>query len=123
MYLEENPFVEGGGGGECEVLGNAVNPLKLTRKPLTSSNMMAEALMDEPALLKRTNRSHTFMQYRQKESSVEKQMNESVSVLNRVRRDRSMIIRADKLIDGDGKKSNTVTMVRKFTKNLQILHF
>lgn len=73
--------------------------------------MMSAALMDEPALLKRTNRSHSFaMQYRQKESSVEKQLNES-AVLNRVRRDRSMIIRADKLVDADGKKSNIVTMV------------
>lgn len=77
--------------------------------------MMSQALMDEPALLRRTNRSHSFaMQYRQKESSVEKQLNES-AVLNRVRRDRSMIIRADKLIDADGKKTNIVTMVNFYT--------
>lgn len=111
LYLEDVPFVEGGGGGECQVITpNSVNPLNLVRKPI-EANMMSAALMDEPALLKRTNRSHSFaMQYRQKESSVEKQLNES-AVLNRVRRDRSMIIRADKLVDADGKKSNIVTMV------------
>jgi hypothetical protein len=73
--------------------------------------MMAEALMEDPALMRRANRSHTFaLQYRQKETAYEKQTNESAT-LNRVKRDRSMIIRADKLVDGDGKKANIVTMV------------
>jgi integrin alpha 7 len=112
LYLEDVPFVEGGGGGSCEVLTpKGVNPLNLMRRPV-EVGMMSAALMEEPALLKRTNRSHSFaLQYRQKESSVEKLMNES-AVLNRVKRDRAMIIRADKLVDNDGKKNNIVTMVR-----------
>lgn len=106
------PIVEGGGGGSCEVLTErAVNPLGLIRKP-HETQMMASALMEDPALLRRSNRSHTFaLHHRQKESSLEKQSNESAT-LNRVKRDRSMIIRADKLVDDDGKKTNIVTMVK-----------
>lgn len=108
------PFVEGGGGGKCEVQKEPVNPLNLSQRPLEATKMMASALMEDPALLRRTNRSHTFTMsqslYRQKETSFEKQTNENAS-LNRFKRDRSMIIRADKLVDGDGKRTNIVTMV------------
>lgn len=74
--------------------------------------MMAEALMEDPAFMRRPNRSYTFSQFKQKETSYEKQTNESAT-LNRFKRDRSMIIRADKLVDKDGKKANIVTMVRE----------
>lgn len=66
--------------------------------------------MEEPALLRRTNKSHNFAIYQKSSSYEEKHSNES-SVLNRVKRDRAMIIRADKLVDSDGKKTNIVTMV------------
>lgn len=110
-------MVVGGGSGECKVLpSEAVNPLGLSLRP-SENRMMAEALMEDPGLMKYANKSRTFaLQYRQKESTFEKQANESAT-LNRVKRDRSMIIRADKLVDGDGKKTNIVTMVKlKFCK-------
>lgn len=70
-------------------------------------------MLQDPAFLKRSNKSYTFaMEHREKSSfsSFEKKSSDE-NVLNRVRRDRSMIIRADKLVDVDGKKTNTVTMV------------
>lgn len=74
--------------------------------------MLAAPIMEEPALLRRTNKSSNFAIYQKTSSSYEKESSES-SVLNRVKRDRAMIIRADKLVDSDGKKTNIVTMVRE----------
>jgi hypothetical protein len=114
LYLEDNPIVEGAQGGECTVeRQDDVNPLNLGRKPLETGRFAAP-LMEDPALLRHANKSYTFaMPLRHKISPFdndEKQTNQSAS-LNRVRRDRSMIIRADNLIDSDGKKTNIVTMV------------
>lgn len=106
------PIVEGGGGGSCEVITtnvNAINPLNLSRRPLSNKQMMAEPLIDDPTLMKHPSNRFAFS-HKQKELSYEKQMNESAT-LNRFKRDRSMIIRADKLVDSDGKKTNIVTMV------------
>lgn len=79
---------------------------------------MAPALTQDPALMKRLNRTHSFMEYREKSkssfsSNEKKSSNEELSSVsnNRVKRDRSMIIRAEKLIDNDGKKTNIVSMV------------
>lgn len=125
LYLEDLPIVEGTGGGECSVAKEYVNPLNLKfREPAMSA--IAPALTQDPALLKRSNnKSHSFaMEYRERSSSTftsnekssstfEKKSTAEENILNRVRRDRSMIIRADKLIDQDGKKTNIVKMVRK----------
>lgn len=116
LYLEELPIVEG--NGECTVSEKLVNPLNLKIKEQPAS-MMAPALMADPALLRtnRINKSHSFVEYREKmsqsekSSSSEKKSSNDENVLNRVRRDRSMIIRAEKLIDKDGKKTNIVSMV------------
>lgn len=112
LYLEDNPIIEGAGGGVCSLVdsSNSINPLGLTRKPLESAGMLSAPLMDEPALLRRTNKSHNFAIY-QKSSTYEEKHSSESSVLNRVKRDRAMIIRADKLVDSDGKKTNIVTMV------------
>lgn len=77
------------------------------------SSFIAPALMEDPALLKH-NRSRSFVEYREKTSSMqqEKKTASDESILNRVRRDHSMIIRAEKLIDKDGKKTNIVSMVK-----------
>lgn len=115
LYLEELPIVEGTGGGDCTVAGHGVNPLNLKIKEPASS-FMAPALMQDPALMKRINKSHMFAtEYREKSSSAfseEKKTESGEVTLNRVRRDHSMIIRAEKLVDKDGKKTNIVSMVR-----------
>lgn len=122
--MEDNPIVEGAGGGDCVVYpNNSINPLNLSKRQLDANPMMAAALTEDPTLLKRVNKSQTFSMYRQKltYSSEEKTSNETSGHLNRVKRDRAMIIRADKLVDNDGKKSNIVTMVKLLRKFL--FHF
>lgn len=115
LYLEELPIVEGTGGGECTVADRWINPLHLKIREQPAS-LMAPALIQDPALMKRPNRTHSFAEYREKSSSSisssEKKSSNDETVLNRVRRDRSMIIRAEKLVDEDGKKTNIVSMVR-----------
>lgn len=76
--------------------------------------------MEDPALTRRLNNSYTFArQYREKISSsysslsTEKNSSGNDAILNRVRRDRAKIIKPEKLVDRDGKKSNIVSMVRK----------
>lgn len=114
LYLEELPIVEGTGGGECTVAEHLINPLKLKIRE-QPANFMAPALTQDPALMKRPNRTHSFAEYREKSSSSfslsEKKSSNEETVLNRIRRDRSMIIRAEKLVDEDGKK-DIVSMVR-----------
>lgn len=112
LYLEDRPIVEGAGGGECTVEERLINPLNIKIKEPVSS-FIAPALREDPALLK-TNKSRSFVEYREKISSMpqEKKTANDESILNRVRRDHSMIIRAEKLIDKDGKKTNIVSMVR-----------
>lgn len=114
LYLEDSPIIEGAGGGICKLIdsSNPINPLKLSRKAQEIMSLHSAPLTDEPLLLRRSNKSYNFAMY-QKSSSFEKQSNES-SALNRVKRDRAMIIRADKLVDSDGKKTNIVTMVMNF---------
>lgn len=122
LYLESIPIVEGTGGGECTVADRFVNPLnlKIQEQP---ENFMAPALLQDPALMKPLNRSHSFAEYREKSSSsissFEKKTSNEETALNRIRRDRSMIIRAEKLVDEDGKKTNIVSMVRTFNSTLR----
>lgn len=115
LYLEEKPSVESTSGGECTISENLVNPLNL-KAHAEAASLTAPVMLQDPAFIKRSNKSHTFaMEYREKSSSSfssnEKKSSSDEILLNRVRRDRSMIIRADKLVDVDGKKTNTVTMV------------
>ncbi|KAG5684851.1 hypothetical protein PVAND_014061 [Polypedilum vanderplanki] len=108
LYLEDFPIIEGA-QGSCTNL--SINPLNLSKKPSTQK---LAALIEEPALMRRpSNKSITFAAYKQKisidSSSHEKQTSDN-GALNRVKRDRAMIIRAEKLTDSDGKKTNIVTM-------------
>lgn len=89
-----------------------MNPLKLKAYEEASS-LTAPATLQDSTYMRRLNKSHTFTREKSSLSSVEKKSSEE-NILNRVRRDRSMIIRADKLVDADGKKTNTVTMVKNF---------
>lgn len=114
LYLEEVPIVDSTTGGSCTISKDLVNPLKLKAFDEPSS-LTAPATLQDPNFLRRSNKSHTFTRDKSSFSSAEKKSPSEENVLNRVRRDRSMIIRADKLIDADGKKTNTVTMVRKLS--------
>lgn len=125
LYLEGLPVVEstGGSNGECTVDSAHLNPLKLNYRQSNNSKIAA-ALMEDPALTRRSNKSYTFArEYREKISSsygtlsTEKKTNDE-AILNRVRRDRAKIIKPEKLVDRDGKKSNIVSMVRKQNKTL-----
>ena len=84
-----------------------MNPLNLKKK----SSVIGE-LMESPELSMRMsrNKSVTFSSEYNKET-YSKSSTSSSSVLNRVRRDRSMIIRAERLVDKDGKKHDVVHMV------------
>lgn len=121
LYLEELPIVEG--NGECTVSEKLVNPLNLQAKEQAAS-LTSAAMTQDTTLLRhsRINKSHSFSEYREKASSAEKSSSgekkpsNEENVLNRVRRDRSMIIRAEKLIDKDGKKTNIVSMVSSTTQ-------
>lgn len=120
LYLESMPTVEGTGGGECTVAGRQVNPLGLKAREPEAANFMAASLREDPTLMKRNNKSHSFaLEYSDKSSPSfspdEKKSANDDSFLNRVKRDRSMVIRADKLTDTDGKKTNIVSMVRNFS--------
>lgn len=120
LYLEGIPFIQSDGSatGECKLKDNALdNPLNLGSKPSNDSRMAA-SLQQDPALINRSNKSQTFArEYREKisssySSSSEKKNNHDEAILNRVRRDRAKIIKPEKLVDRDGKKTNFVSMVR-----------
>lgn len=112
LYLEAIPTVDSTGGGECTIAERYVNPLKLKNKEKKLDSLIAPASMQEPALMKRSNRTHTFMEYREKSSSSQEKITTNEAIVpNRVRRDQAMVIRAEKLIDQDGKKTNIVSMV------------
>lgn len=120
LYLEGLPVVESNGvsNGECSVENEHLNPLKLNYKPSNFSRMSAP-LMEDPALVKRSNKSFAFArEYREKISSSytstdkKSSSGEESTLLNRVKRDRAKIIKPEKLVDRDGKKSNIVIMVK-----------
>lgn len=104
LYLEDKPMIEGASGGECEVKSDSVfNPLKLKRKPKSMSEYVEMA----PAEYRRYpsgNKTVSLMG----ESS--EKLKISSGKLNRVKRDRAMVIRAERLVDKDGKKTDIVHM-------------
>lgn len=130
LYLEGLPVVEstGGANGECTTETIHMNPLKLNYKPSNNSRMSAP-LMEDPALVKRPNKSYAFArEYREKisssyvSSSDKKSSSGDEGILNRVKRDRAKIIKPEKLVDRDGKKSNIVSMVKTKCYNFFMIH-
>jgi len=114
LYLEEKPIIEGAGGGECFISPlNLVNPLSLPRRAQVGDFRIPE-MISEPYMRRPMNKSYVFQSDSYEKSytiSKEKQFESSSSSnLNRVKRDRAMIIRADKQIDKDGKKNDVVHM-------------
>lgn len=109
LYLEDKIILEGAGGGECTI--DSINPLALPKRPKLSdlSDEPAE-LMDYRSYIAKLNKSqNVFAESSEKRTVVEKK--ESGSFLNRFKRDHAMIIRAERLIDKDGKKTDIVNMV------------
>ncbi|XP_055910132.1 integrin alpha-PS1 isoform X2 [Eupeodes corollae] len=112
LYLEDLPIIEGALQGECTVGPDMVNPLKLPRKAKASMTHEDLLHIPEPYMLRPTNKSHYYNRhtYFDKTESFEKLSTSSDGHLNRVRRDRAKIIRAEKLTDKDGKKHDVVVM-------------
>lgn len=142
LYLEAEPTVEGAGGGECEAMKpDAINPLKLGRRPVEvrsasapASLRMAEAEADSDegdAMLFGAMRRGFGRLGVGREAKVAEEEDEDAETVNRttvqqtqgerteqrrvlnsrVRRDRSMVIRPERLVDDEGKKADIVTMV------------
>lgn len=105
LYLEDKPIVEGAGGGECDARGEVFNPLKLLQRA-----QPAELRMASEEGMARFSR-FTIRQNENKTMNVIGSKSESTRTLNRVRRDRSMVIRAERLVDKEGKKTDIVNMV------------
>lgn len=112
LYLEDKPIIEGGGGGECEVKANSVfNPLKLARRSKTSSDI-PDLQPVKYSRLTNLNKTVTLIGESSDKSSTSEKL--SSNGLNRVKRDRAMIIRAERQVDKDGKKTEIVHMVSCF---------
>lgn len=90
------------GQGVCTVDSQYVNPLKLTQVKTENSTdglLATEMVQAAGFLTMRSNKSQYYKTRSNGESS-----------LNRFRRDRSKVIRAEKLTDADGKKRDVVVM-------------
>lgn len=111
LYLEEAPIIDGADENSiCNILpSNAVNPLKLLKRPkmMELFNSDAEYIKTDDS---RINKTHNFVA----ESSEKLTLSTpkySGAHLNRVKRDRAVLIRAESLVDKDGKRAEMVTMV------------
>lgn len=108
LYLSDKIVIEGA-TGECTT--ESINPLNLARRqsPLDHLHEPAE-LMDYRSYIARKNKSQNVLA-----ESSEKRLRNSKesggSILNRVRRDHAVIIRAERLVDKDGKHTSIVNMV------------
>lgn len=109
LYLSDKIVIEGV-SGECSPDG--INPLNLPKR----LNLMD--LADEPAefmdyrsYIAKMNKSQAVLAESSEKRPKDTKQSSS-STLNRVRRDHALIIRAERLVDKDGKKAEVVTMVK-----------
>lgn len=114
LYLEDKVIIEGAGNGECSL--EAINPLNLPKRPklLDLANEPAE-LIDYRSYFAKFNKTRSVIaesSEKQRTDDIDNKL-ESGSVLNRIRRDHAVIIRAERLIDKDGKKTDIVNMVKR----------
>ena len=110
LYLE-SAEIEESGGRKCENVDEPVdsfNILKLTERPKTSSDIPDLAPL-EFRRYSNANKSITFSE--KTEHSKESSSSSSSTELNRIKRDHAMVIKAEQLVDKDGKKKDTVHMV------------
>lgn len=111
LYLEEKPIIDGPGGGECSIDPlSLINPLKLSRKMDAMSINEPAQLLDYRSIV--GNKSYHFVATSSEKNRLISEKSSS-SALNRVKRDRSVVIRAERLVDKDGKKTDIVNMVKK----------
>lgn len=111
LYLEDRPIIEGAGGGECTASADSIfNPLKLQRRP-KSIDAVSFGAPEQYRKVANFNRSVSVTGESSEKMTLSKFSASTVNV-NRVKRDRAMIIRAEQLVDKDGKKTDIVHMVR-----------
>lgn len=109
LYLEDKPIIDGAGGGECVINPpSLVNPLQLPRRMDAMSLNEPAQLLDYRSMI--GNKSYHFEAASSEKNRIMYEKSESTS-LNRVKRDRSVVIRAERLVDKDGKKTDIVNMV------------
>lgn len=112
LYLAEKVEIESA-TGECS--SNDINPLNLEKRP-KEEGLLAQ---DEPAEyidyrsnMAKLNKSHAlFAESSEKQRSNAYLKGMTSSILNRVRRDHAVILKAEPLIGADGKSRETVNMV------------
>lgn len=111
LYLEEKPHIEGV-SGDCSAESLAfINPLKLSRRPLLMDVLGTEPTSEySRSEMSSKNKSYSLYAESSEKSSHTKYSSGS-SHLNRVRRERNMPIKSERLIDPDGKKTDIVHMV------------
>lgn len=109
LYLEEKPIIEGV-GGDCSVDSlSFINPLNLPKKPLLMDVLGTEPTSDySRSFTANNNKSHTVFAESSERTVSSKY---SSSPLNRVKRERNMLIKPERLIDAEGKKTDIVHMV------------
>ncbi|XP_053682374.1 integrin alpha-PS1 isoform X1 [Sabethes cyaneus] len=108
LYLTDTPSVDATNGGDCVVEPHtAINPLGLKK-----TSVMNELVQMDRYTQRAYNKSLTFSAAKSERTSFSKQatISSSESTLNRVKRDRTMIIRAERLTDKDGKQTDIVNM-------------
>lgn len=126
LYLEEKPSIEGGGGGECELQTNGAmfNPLQLQRTSLVASQIADLQPMKYSRLVNMNNSMSMASNVDDMvggKSEFAKLTAASSVTMNRVKRDRAMIIRPERLVDKDGKKTDVVNMVSVILHDSQAL--
>lgn len=104
LYLEDIPLIEAGGGGECEIKDNVFNPLKIAK-----GSRIRDFLNIAPEEYRRFANVNKTVSVNGK-GSEKKEFSELSRSFNRIRRDKAMIIRAERLFDKDGKKTEIVHM-------------
>lgn len=114
LYLEDRPTIEGGGGGECDLQTNGAifNPLQLQRTSVVASQIADLQPMKYSRLVnmnKTVSISASSIDAADGKSEFAKLT--AAPQMNRVKRDRAMIIRPERLVDKDGKKTDVVNMV------------
>lgn len=113
LYLDDKPIIEGAGGGECsqESMG-FFNPLKLQRNPKAIDLLEPAELFDYRSFSLVGNKSQNFMAKGSEKSAEDGLPTKAPAIaLNRVKRDRAVVLHAERLVDKDGKKTDIVNMV------------
>lgn len=108
LYLEEKPIIEGVGGDCSADSMSFINPLKLQKRPLLMDVLGTEPT-SEYSRTSGTNKSYSLYAESSEKSSQTKYS--SSSHLNRVRRERNMLVKPERLVDSEGKKTDIVHMV------------